>query len=53
MRGVRMIAKLALAVATGILAAKGIEAGGRKVVGKGKKVLDERIRTVAKEEVED
>ena len=45
--------KFFMKLAAGILAAKGIELGGRKAVKKGKELLDKRIRKVAKEDTED
>ena len=50
---VRVVKVIALGVTVGMLAEKVIEAGGRKMLEKGKGMLDERIRKVAKDDKED
>ena len=49
MRTLRVIAIIATSVTTGILAAKGVEYGGRKLYEKGKEQIKKEIKKIAKD----
>lgn len=49
MRTLKLIAIIATSVTTGILAAKGVEYGGRKLYEKGKEQIKKEIKKIAKD----